>query len=143
MPALSRAQGRCRTVMPRPSKVMEDTDGRCMATCDQPGQKDPKAIAMEFADEYLIEWDRPTGRPSSRKQIHEQFAVLPQHSALPANEVLRTILFDAVEGRPCRVTPCAEYPETQVYKGAFCDGLLGRSTTKVMGLKVATLRIKE
>ena len=140
MPALSRAQGRCRTVMPRPSKVMEDTDGRYMATCDQPEQKDPKAIAMEFADEYLIEWDRSMGRPSSRKQIHERFSLLPQHANLAANEVLRTILVDSVNGKPCRVTPCADYPETQIYKGSFANGLLGRPQTNVMGLKVATLR---
>ena len=55
MPALMKAQGRCRTVLPRPGKVMEDTDGRYMPTCDQPAQKDPKTVAIEFADEHLIE----------------------------------------------------------------------------------------
>ena len=129
--------------MPRPSKVLEDTDGRYMATCDQPVQRDPKTLAMEFADEHLTEWDRSMGRPSSRKQILERFALLPQHSNLSAIEVLRTILFDAVDGRPCRVTPCADYPETSVYKGAFFDGLLGRMQTNVKGLKVATLRMKQ
>ena len=80
------------------------------------------------------------GRPSSRKQIHERFSLLPQHANIAANEVLRTILVDSVNGKPCHVTPCADYPETSVYKGAFTSGLLGRAQTNVMGLKVATLR---
>ena len=139
MPALIKAQGRCRTVLPRPSKVMEDTDGRYMATCDQPLQKDPKTVAMEFADDHLMEWDRSMGRPSSRKQIHERFTLLPQHSNLSAIEVLRTILFDCCDNKQCRVKGCAEYPETLVYKGVFSNGLLGRGNN-LTGVKVVTLK---
>ena len=138
MPALIKAQGRCRTVLPRPSKVMEDTDGRYMATCDQPVQKDPKIVAMEFADDHLMAWDRSMGRPSSRKQIHERFALLPQHSNLSAIEVLRTILFDNCDNKQCRVKGCVEYPETLVYKGVFSNGLLGRGNN-LSGVKVVTL----
>ena len=122
MPALMKAQGRCRTVLPRPSKVMDYTDGRYIPTCDQPAREDPKTVAIEFADEHLTEWNRSMGRPSSRKQIHERFSLLPQHTSLAANEVLRTILVDSVNGKPCKVTLCADYPETQVYKGAFATG---------------------
>jgi hypothetical protein len=139
MPALIKAQGRCRTVLPRPSKVMEDTDGRYMATCDQPVQKDPKIVAMEFADDHLMAWDRSMGRPSSRKQIHERFALLPQHSNLSAIEVLRTILFDNCDNKQCRVKGCVEYPETLVYKGVFSNGLLG-SGNNLSGVKGVTLK---
>ena len=56
----------------RPSETMEDTD-----MPDEPEQRDLKIVALEFADTYLKEWDRSMGRPSSRKQINEQFALLP------------------------------------------------------------------
>ena len=94
---------------------------------------------MEFADEDLTAWDRSMGRPSPRKQIHERFALLPQHANLSAIEVLRTILFDNCDNTQCRVKGCAEYPETLVYKGICSSGLLGRGK-HFTGVKVVSLK---
>ena len=138
-PALLKAQCSSRTVLPRPLKVTEDTDGRYMATYDEPTPVDYKTVAKDFADGYLIEWNKSMGRPCSRKQIHLKFASLPQHSGLSAVEVLKTILFDSCDGKQCRQRGCKDYPETIVYKADFVDGLRGRRQTHVMALKVVTL----
>lgn len=91
-----------------------------MSTCPSIDETkvDAEMIARAFAEEFLVEWERSMGKPSSRKDIHVKFDSLPQHSGLTAARVLKTILFDQFDGKPCRVKGFWGCPETSVYRTA-------------------------
>ena len=55
-----------RVLLPRPLKVVEDTEAQYLSSAAAPAPRDLTEVAIEFADAHLREWTKDMGKPSSR-----------------------------------------------------------------------------
>ena len=137
--SLAHALGRSRTILPRPPKVQEDTESHYIATHDAPMPRDTREVAISFSDKHLMEWNSSLGKPSCRTEIMERFSCDAANKGLSAREVLAKVLVDSREGKLFKQT-LKGHTDTNVYKGAVREGLLGRPGSELFALKTMTLK---
>ena len=85
---LARMVKHSRVILPRPPKVVDDTDAQYISA-DGP-MKSLEALALEYADEQLVEWvlvktPMPYKLPASRSDISQHFAAWAAKKGCKAN----------------------------------------------------------
>ncbi len=144
-----------RVILPRPHKVVEDTDAQYISLSAPP--KSLEEMAIEYADEHVEEWvlkktQMPYNVPASRTEICQHFtqwATTKGHQGNP-REALLKILADyrpanngGTRGSPYKQSLPKEWnvKDIPVFKGGFNEGgLLGRPGWQLMPHSTVTLK---
>jgi hypothetical protein len=141
-----------RVIVPRPPKVVEDTDAQYI-TAEAP-PKPLQEIAIEYADEHLCEWklertQMPYKVPANRTEICQHFAIWAAKHKYTVNsrEAMLKILSDyRANASGSKSAYKQSLPkewnikDISVFKGGFNEGgLLGRPGWQLMPQKTVTI----